>query len=296
MGFVESVMRKRIRNEVCVGINAYSMDWHRLAMHLRQKGSHVIAGDFSNFDGSLLQIILWEIVEIINRWYDDCEENQLVRQVLYEEIVNTFVLVDGVIIQKTHSQPSGNPLTVIVNSLFNQIVMRMAYLILKREQTLGILCDFTDHVAMATYGDDNVLNISPRVIKWYNQVEITRALATFGLTYTDEAKSGLCVPYRELSEVNFLKRRFVKNEDGTFIAPLDIDVIRDMTNWIRGTKPKDSLLENVNSALLEFGLHGKEIYEHEVQLLREACAKVRVKPKFPTYAEMSSIYATHRAQ
>lgn len=84
---------------------------------------------------------------------------------------------------------------MIVNSLFNQIVMRMAYLILKREQGMGIFCDFTDNVSMATYGDDNALNISIRVIEWYNQTEITRALATFGLTYTDEAKSGICVPY-----------------------------------------------------------------------------------------------------
>jgi len=296
LGFVESVMRNRIDNEVCVGINSYSADWHKLAHHLRQFGSHVIAGDFSNFDGSLLQIILWEILDIINEWYNDTEENQLIRRVLFEEIVNTFVLVDGVIIQKTHSQPSGNPLTVIINSLFNQIVMRMAYLILKKERGMDLMCDFDKNVAMATYGDDNLLNISVRVIDWYNQISITKALASFGLTYTDEAKSGKCVPYRTLGEVNFLKRSFVKNDSGMYTAPIDISVIREMTNWVRGKTPRESLIENIGSAVIEFGLHGKEVYNVEIAKLKQACNEKRIYPRFPIYEELESFFLLQRDQ
>jgi len=296
LGFVESVMRNRIRNEVCVGINAYSADWHILAMHLQKFGKHVIAGDFSNFDGSLLQIILWEILDIINGWYGDSEENQLIRRVLFEEITNTYVLVDGVIIQKTHSQPSGNPLTVIINSLFNQIVMRMAYLILKKEQGKDLRCDFQNNVYMATYGDDNLLNISPRVVEWYNQETITKALASFGLTYTDEAKSGKCVPYRTLGEVNFLKRSFVKNEDDLYTAPLDINVVREMTNWVRGNTPKASLAENASSAVMEFGLHGRDVYQQEIAKLKFACDDKRVDIRFPCYEEMRSFFALQRDQ
>lgn len=224
------------------------------------------------------------------------DENARVRNVLFEEIVNSVVSVDGILLQKTHAQPSGNPLTVIINSIFNQIVMRMAYLLAKREEDLPLMCDFTDHVSMATYGDDNVLNISPTVIDWYNQVTITKQLSTFGLTYTDEAKSGLCIPYRSLGDVNFLKRKFVKNESGVFTAPLLIDTIRDMCNWVRGKQIRTATQENVQNALMEFALHGKNQYEHEVQLLRETFKKVKLNLRFPLYEEYESFFALQRRQ
>jgi hypothetical protein len=296
LGFIESVMRNRISNEVCVGTNVYSNDWNKLGIKLSRYGNHVIAGDFSNFDGSLHQEILWKICDIINQWYNDGDENARVRNVLFEEIVNSVVSVDGILLQKTHAQPSGNPLTVIINSIFNQIVMRMAYLLAKREEDLPLMCDFTDHVSMATYGDDNVLNISPTVIDWYNQVTITKQLSTFGLTYTDEAKSGLCIPYRSLGDVNFLKRKFVKNESGVFTAPLLIDTIRDMCNWVRGKQIRTATQENVQNALMEFALHGKNQYEHEVQLLRETFKKVKLNLRFPLYEEYESFFALQRRQ
>jgi len=296
LGFIESVMRNRISNEVCVGTNVYSNDWNKLGIKLSRYGNHVIAGDFSNFDGSLHQEILWKICDIINQWYDDGDENARVRNVLFEEIVNSVVSVDGILLQKTHAQPSGNPLTVIINSIFNQIVMRMAYLLAKREENLPLMCDFTDHVSMATYGDDNVLNISPTVIDWYNQVTITKQLSTFGLTYTDEAKSGLCIPYRSLGDINFLKRKFVKNESGIFTAPLLIDTIRDMCNWVRGKQVRTATQENVQNALMEFALHGRIQYEHEIQLLREAFKKVKLNLRFPLYEEYESFFALQRRQ
>jgi len=296
LGFIESVMRNRITNEVCVGTNVYSNDWNKLGIKLSRYGRHVIAGDFSNFDGSLHQEILWKICEIINKWYDDGSENARIRNVLFEEIVNSIVSVDGILLQKTHAQPSGNPLTVIINSVFNQIVMRMAYLLAKREQDMPLMCDFTDHVSMATYGDDNVLNISPTVIEWYNQVTITKHLSTFGLTYTDEAKSGQCVPYRSLYDVNFLKRKFVKNESGVFVAPLLIETVRDMCNWVRGKQIRSATQENVQNALLEFALHGKKQYEHEVMLLTGAFKKVGLPLRFPLYEEFESFFALQRKQ
>jgi hypothetical protein len=296
LGFVESVMRNRIDNEVCVGVNVYSNDWNRLGCALSKYGNKVIAGDFSNFDGSLHQEILWEICKIINSWYDDGEENARVRNVLFEEIVNSVVLVDGILIQKTHSQPSGNPLTVIINSLFNQIVMRMAYLLAKEEQDLPLLCDFTDHVSMATYGDDNALNIAEDVIEWYNQVSITKHLKTFGLTYTDEAKTGICVPFRSLSDINFLKRKFVKNESGVFVAPLLIETVRDMCNWVRGKEIRSATIENVGNALLEFALHGPGTYDYESNLIDKALKAKRLHLRIPLYEEFESFFLTQRKQ
>ena len=59
--FAAWLMHNRIDNEVAVGTNPYSVDWERIAKRLKSKGKHVIAGDFGNFDGSLVAQILWAI-------------------------------------------------------------------------------------------------------------------------------------------------------------------------------------------------------------------------------------------
>nr|QUS52719.1 hypothetical protein 1 [Mute swan feces associated picorna-like virus 17] len=294
LGFVGSVMDGCIDNEIGVGTNVYSLDWHKTASALQKFGPAVIAGDFSNFDGSLHQGILWEILDMINDWYDDGEENALVRRVLFEDICNARLLVNGEIVHTTHSQPSGNPMTVILNSIFNQIVMRMAYLDLKVARGASLLNDFREHVSMQTYGDDNCLNIDAETKEWYNQSTITESLAKFGLTYTDEAKSGEVVETRKLSDIAYLKRRFVMDGQGIYTGPLDFDVVMEMCNWIKGNTPVAATQLNVETALFELGLHGKEKYEEYSQKLEKACHEMDVYPTVPSWLEIDDVHHSMR--
>jgi hypothetical protein len=284
------IMENKIKNEIGVGTNVYSLDWHNTALHLRKYGNKVIAGDFSNFDGSLRQDILWEILEMINRWYDDGEQNALIRRVLFEEICNARVLVNGELVNWDHSQPSGNPGTVIFNSIFNQIVMRMAYLDCKEKEGEGIYCDFTENVSMQTYGDDNVLNISGRVIDWYNQITITDSLAGMGLTYTDEAKTGELISYRTLDDISYLKRKFVLDKNGYYMPPLDLSVCREMPNWIRGNKKVAATIENTLAALMEIYFHGEEEFNSARNTLIKALFSNGCPTKIPTFTEVASLY------
>jgi hypothetical protein len=290
--FVEHLMENRIFNEIGVGTNVYSIDWHHTGVALCKYGNKVIAGDFSNFDGSLLQGFLWAICDLINKWYDDGPENAQIRCVLFEEICNARVLVNGELIQWDHFQPSGNPLTVIVNSLFNQMVMRYAYLLCKKSVGKPIVCDFTHEVSMQTYGDDNVLNISDNVVDWYNQLTITDALATIGLTYTDEGKTGQLVPFRTLDEVAYLKRTFVMNEHGYYTAPLDQGVCAEMVNWIRGTSGagKEETFNNAEASIREFYFHGKERFNEVRNQIGEALRGAEVEGRLPTFGELRSFY------
>lgn len=289
LAFVADVMTNRIDNEIGVGTNVYSLDWHNTGKMLTVKGKHVIAGDFSNFDGSLRQDILWKILDIINNWYDDGEHNQRVRETLFEEICNARVIVKGELIQQTHSQPSGNPLTVVINSIFNQIVMRYAYMYLKIEALGSSKCDFREMVSMQTYGDDNVLNIADTVIEWYNQISITRALATIGLTYTDEAKSGTLKLSRTLDGIRYLKREFVVDTNGYFHGPLDLSVILEMTNWIRGNQYCKATTENIETAMTELVLHGREQYEKYAKEFKKQSLIAGLKVNIPSYIEASDV-------
>nr|UNY41973.1 MAG: polyprotein 1 [Picornavirales sp.] len=284
MSFVSSVMENRIQNEVSVGVDPFSLEWSKIAESLQKFGNNIFAGDFTNFDGSLQQEVLWKICDIINDWYDDGPENAQIRQVLWEEVCNSRVLVGDELIQQTHSQPSGNPLTVIVNSLYNQIVMRMAYLVCKAEEGLPPTCDFRENVSLQCYGDDNVLNVSQRVSSWYNQERVTPALKTVGMTYTDEAKSGISRKFTTLDNVSYLKRRFVRG-DVHYWAPLELSVVKEMVNWIHGKERKKATAENVSTSLRELAQHGPKVYTEVIAVLRPACSKAGLEVRFPTWTE-----------
>nr|AYN75548.1 replicative protein [Halhan virus 1] len=294
LDFSAHVMRNRIDNGIAVGINPYSLEWTKLAHHLQSMGNYMIAGDFSNFDGSLLMQILVKIVEKINEWYDDGEEAQLIRSALWEHICNADILVKGEVIRKTHSQPSGNPLTVIINSLFNGIVMRIAYMLLKVKKGLPAVCDYRKHVSEIIYGDDDIKSVSVEIIDWFNQLTLTDALASFGLTYTDETKTGIILPFKTLEEVAFLKRKFVIQKDGTFLAPMDLENTLEITNWIRGKASRAATIENCEQTITELALHPQNVYEFWSTRIREELAKVKINILIPTFYEQMEAYKYNR--
>ena len=292
LDFTAHVMRHRIDNGIAVGINPYSLEWTKLAHHLLQQGNHMVAGDFSNFDGSLLMQILVKICDKINEWYND--EHSLTRSALWEHLCNADVLVNGDVIRQTHSQPSGNPLTVIINSLFNAIVMRIAYMQLKREQGKSALCDYRKYVSEIVYGDDDIKSIHVEILDWFNQVTITKALATLGLTYTDETKSGKIHPWKRLEDTAFLKRRFICQPDGTYLAPMDLENVLEITNWVRGKAVRAATLENCSQTLMELALHQKPLYDYWSSRVREECSKVGLNIFTPTWYEQMEEYRYNR--
>jgi hypothetical protein len=276
--FVGSLALNKIDNEVGVGTNVYSPDWNKTGEYLRSKGHKVIAGDFSNFDGSLRQDLLWEVFDVMNDWYAD--EYTTERTVLFDMICNADIVYKNMLVRLTHSQPSGNPLTVIINSIFNQIVMRIAYYELVKDGS-----GFRSHVSLQCYGDDNVLNISDTVADLYNQLTITEALKNIGLTYTDEGKTGEMVKYRTLSDVRYLKRNFHLTPAGTFEGQLPMEVILDMTNWVRGTDVPAATRENLESAYNELCLYSEQEYKAKTHQIQRAANISGVYTQVPEYHE-----------
>lgn len=278
LAFMEHVMQNRIDNEIGLGVNVYSYDWTRIVNKLRRVGDKVIAGDFSNFDGSLNSQILSRVSEIVTDWYDDDEENGLIRHVLLEYLFNASWLLNGKIFQLNHSQPSGNPLTTLINCLYNMIIFRYVYLLAQRENGFPLsLSGFCANVASVFYGDDSLCCVSNKVCEWFNQHVITRLMAITGHDYTDETKSGSPPPYRSLSEVTFLKRGFVLR-DSFWIAPLSKDTIEDMCMWSRkNIEPQEALLQTSRIASFEASLHGDVYLSKFAQTIKRACRQVGFK-------------------
>jgi len=71
------------------------------------------------------------------------------------------VNVNGDLVEFFGTNPSGHPLTVIVNSIVNSLYMRYAYCLINPQ---GKNCrHFKKNVNLMTYGDDNAMGVSRAV-------------------------------------------------------------------------------------------------------------------------------------
>lgn len=260
LGFVAHVMENRVNNEQSIGTNPMGIDWTVTAKKLSTFGRKVFAGDFSTFDGTLNSCILSRFVDVVNEFYNDGEENATIRKVLMLDVYNSVWLCQGNYIALSHSQPSGNPLTTILNSFYNSVSMRIAYYRCARKWG-HIAPPFATVVSMVSYGDDNVINFSDTISDWFNQVTVTEAYESFGMTYTDEAKSGECVPWRTLADVAYLKRAF-REVNGIYRAPMDLGTLLETPNWIRKCPDYDLACKmNVECTVRELAQHDKSVFD-----------------------------------
>lgn len=298
LGFAAWIMHNRNANEIATGTNVYSADWNEIVSKLASRGKtkdgmNIVAGDFANFDGSLSSQILWYILDLINDWYDDGEENAKIRHVLWMHIVHAVHINGNVIYQATHSQPSGCPITAILNSIYNSIIIRITYVLCAQEQLKKTgqnyvsMEKFNQFVACVSYGDDNLIAISDHILEWYNQVEITQAFSLIGHEYTDEAKTGIIVPVRNIEEVAFLKRKFVWDPIvNRYIAPLDITVVREICQWTKKGLAADSITEaNIDVTLRELSLHDRNTFDGFKAVLQRECQKKGINYRFLSYGE-----------
>ncbi|APG78449.1 hypothetical protein 1 [Wuhan millipede virus 3] len=303
LGFAAWIMRNRNSNEISTGTNVYSYDWNNIARKLRSRGLDskgnvgVVAGDFENFDGSLSSQILWAIFESIQRWYNDGEENEMIRRTLWAHLVHAVHVNEGTVYSATHSQPSGCPITAILNSIYNSIVIRIVYLLaaedfeINNNLRLGELANmekFNQFVACVSYGDDNLIAICEMIREWFNQIIITEKFKQIGHVYTDERKTGEIYTVRSLSEVAFLKRKFVWSEMAQrFIAPLDIDVVLEIVQWTKRGMQKDEItLANIEVCMRELSLHGENVYNLYKNEFKHVCAMHGINFRFLTWHEV----------
>jgi hypothetical protein len=274
ISFIAFLMEKRIDTESAVGIKCQSLEWDKLSKHLLKFGTKHVAGDFSNYDGTLHPDILWSILDVIEDYYrkgpNYNKSDTLVRQCLWESVVNSYHICGKRLYRLNHSQPSGNPATAILNSMYNSIACRATFYMTRPGNE-----EFNDSVSMIAYGDDNLLNISDRVATWFNQESMTESFAKFGMIYTDEEKTGTMVGFKDLDQCFFLKRGFTYDSHyRIWMAPLKIPSILECFNWIHGNTFEDTVIEqNSRAAFAELALHDEEIFQAYSNKIKNVCAK-----------------------
>lgn len=255
----------RIDNQSTIGLNVYSNEWHVLATRLLSKApigsKNIGAGDYKGFDGSENPSIHWEILDIINSFYDDGIDNARIRKVLWYELVNSLHYFNGRIIEWTSSLPSGHPMTAIVNNMYNGIAFRFCWYNIFKNTPFED--KFEDKVYLATMGDDNVFSVSLDAMDNFNESTIADSMKLLGLHYTKEDKTTPDATLRNITEVEFLKRQWRYDQSlKRYVAPLRLNRLLETINWTKkGPYTVDIPRDNVDTILMELSLHDKSTFD-----------------------------------
>jgi len=260
-----NIMEERISNSSLVGINCYSFEWDSAAKKMigiaPVDSSQFVAGDFSNFDGSLNRDLLWAIFEFLEDCYG--RTGDLVSKSVWRDLLLSKQIFGNVVVQIERGHPSGHPLTAILNTLYNAGLMYLVlYTILEEIGTIesfSIQDNLINEYKALFYGDDNVIAFSKRLTQIIDPKQLPIKMSEYGHTYTTDAKDGSEFKYRTMSEISILKRKFIR-EQGIWYAPLELISILEPLNWDK-IKPgqieekRQQLATNMRIAIRELSLH-----------------------------------------
>jgi len=278
--------------EAMPGIVAQSTEWTDLYNYLIYFGKdRIIAGDYGKFDKKMAAPFILAAFRILRKiaekakWSE--EDLKYIDCIAYD---TAFPCIDfnGDLIE-IQGNPSGHPLTVIINCLVNSLYMRYAYKLISKKP----LNTFKENVHLATYGDDNIMGVSKDCPE-FNHTKIMYAMKVIGVEYTMAEKEAESIPYIHIDDSSFLKRRFVEDADlGAIAAPLDHSSIDKMLtshldNGVLATEAHSICA--IETALREYFYYGKNKFNERrkyfISLIERCNLQIWVKPStLPTYEQ-----------
>lgn len=272
LSFVRLVQKNKFVFEAGPGTVCQSKEWGEIYDYLTTFGlDRMIAGDYGSFDKKMIADFILACFNLIARIHAaagftsaECGEIMCIGYDTAFSVVN----FSGDLVEFFGTNPSGHPLTVIVNSIVNSLYMRYVFVVLNPEHTAA---NFKELVRLFTYGDDNTLGVSDRA-PWYNHTTIQAELARIGVEYTMADKEAESIPYINISDIQFLKRTWRFDEDvGNWLCPLDEQSIhKSLTKWLpSGTiDAQAQMVAVISSANSEYFFHGREVFEKHHNFFR----------------------------
>lgn len=296
LSFVRVLQKNRFVFEAAPGTNAQSLEWHEIRNYLTKFGEDtMVAGDYAAFDKSMppcMILAAFDIIRSVSKAAGMSEEELRVIQGIAEDTAFPVVDFNGDLVEFYGSNPSGHPLTVIVNSLANSLYMRYCYAELNPMKTAKT---FKRDVALMTYGDDNVMGVNSSCT-FFHHTAIQEVLAGVGIKYTMADKEAESVPYIHIDNVSFLKRLWRWDADvGAFLAPLEeASIGKSLTRVVASkTVPAEKQAVDVmSSACREYFFYGKEIFHKKRQMFLDIVAECELEAyveasSFPSWEELA---------
>jgi hypothetical protein len=299
LGAFESAFKVLTFHEgTAFGIACESREWDKLVETLRSFAvdDSWWSCDFSNFDGSIPADVIGVVNEIVEFFYKGApREDVNVRYMLFESMIHTLSRCDDLYYLKHLGNPSGCPITTLLNIISVQVLIEYAVLdvAIKLKVPPPGIAEFLP----CCYGDDLQLAIPPILRKQGFDLEaIAGSLAEFGITLNSETVDKYGWQPAPIGEMVFLKRTNVfSQENNCWVPNLDEGSLADILNW---THSRDELADldvveaHIQAFLLFAYFRGKRYFEKQLQAIRDTTLRhyQRVPFVFFDYAYVHSLY------
>jgi len=275
-----------------VGINVASLEWNAMVKYLLENSDVGFAGDFGSFDGKLSAECMDWVCWIIEQMYDETPEMTMLRRVLFDELIHTVHIAIDCVYICSGGNPSGNPLTVVLNTIVNEMYLRYVWLCLA-PKGMNTLVGYHQHVRTKVYGDDNWVSVTPRALKFYNLQTVGKFLGLLGFEYLPPTKVVTDIKFDSLLAWDFLQHRtFVVPEiiANVYVARVEMDVVVEMLYWTHKALSKiEAVAVNSNTALRFMFFYGASVYLAMLDELRRLFVSVGLKvPSLLTWRELKT--------
>jgi len=271
------VQRNKIITECAVGTVVQSPEWTELFQHIGKHGwDRAIAGDYAKFDGRMSPQFMLAAFKLLIKLaeksgnYDE-DDLTIMRGIATEISYPTYDYF-GTLVQFMGSNPSGHPLTVVINSLVNSLYLRYCWYAIAKEKGWWKTPVFGSKVSAMTYGDDNIMTVAEGYDD-FNHTAIAEQLAKVSIKYTMADKDAESVPFIPLQSASFLKHFAVWDEElGLFRSPVEEDSIAKMLHAHLKSKVltmEQSSAEAIQNVALKYFEYGREVYTLRKSQLEE---------------------------
>jgi len=295
--------RNKNLTECAVGVVVQSPEWTELFEHIGKFGwERAIAGDYAKFDGRMspeFMLMAFKIlIAIAEKSGNYDEEDLTIMRGIASEISYPTYDYFGTLLQFMGSNPSGHPLTVVINSIVNSLYVRYVYYAIAKEYRWWKVPLFKVVVSLMTYGDDNIMTVK-KGYEQFNHTEIAKQFAKVGIKYTMADKDAESVPFIHLSDASFLKHFAVWDDElNLYRSPVEEASIAKMLHTHLKSKVlsmKQSSAEAIQNVALKYFEFGRSIYEVRREQLLEVADKADIRSyvgPIPSYDERLEWYRT----
>nr|QZA75463.1 polyprotein [Ugandan cassava brown streak virus] len=202
-----------------VGINKFNKGWDRLARYFNHSWNFIDC-DGSRFDTSLAPILFQLVCHMREKFgnFDDIERAAL--RNLYTQIVYTPILtIDGYIVKKHRGNNSGQPSTVVDNTIILMIVVEYCKAVMESE---GRVMQFK----YMCNGDDLILNVPDDEVSII-QSRFRELFSECGLDYNFDDV------HKSIETIEYMSHSFMLKDD-VYIPKLKKERIVAILEWERG--------------------------------------------------------------
>ena len=272
--------------ELAVGINAHGPEWDELSRFMAKFGDdRIIAGDYSKYDLRMpaqLTLSAFSVMIQIAKWSGNYTVGDIKRMnVLAHEVCTPLVAYNGTLIRFLGTNPSGQNMTVYINSIVNSLLHRLAFfdaypksqmVEIGKELGLGRPATARDLMALETYGDDAYGSVRPGYDK-FNHVQMANYLADHDMKFTMPDKESDPIPFLNRFDADFLKRKNRYSEElGQYVGMLEeASIFKSLHSIIKSksVSPMEVCTQNIDGALREWFFHGREVFEHRRKQMKQ---------------------------